>query len=191
MRTLYAESVGVKSKDTIARALAKLESSGVITTQKAPIGSRKATQYTWALTCPEGCQVDHANGNRKLKSPKPQETTRPTQQETTRPTQQDALRVLRRERTNLISFIYQALKELPEPTSQHLDLIAAIDSKALGEKVEELAKRGRSPYDYIKAIAISEPWKLLPKPKPEPDYSHLPPTIAAMFREADLREADK
>ena len=187
IRTLLAESVGVKSKDTIERALVKLESLGVIRLSKPPKGSRQATLISWVFSCPENCQIDHERGNKKLSTPK---ATRPNPQDTTRPNPQDALRIKERERSSLVSLIYDTLKELPNPSSQHLDLLAAIDNPVevaeIRARTEQLAiKANHDPHSYLKAIAISEPWKLRPKPKPAqapPDFSHLPPEIAEAQR---------
>lgn len=187
IRTLLAESVGVKSKDTIERALTKLESLGVIRLSKPPKGSRQATLISWVLSCPESCQIDHAKGNKKLTTPK---VTRPNPQDATRPNPQDALRVKERERSSLVSFIYDTLKELPNPSAQHLDLLAAIDNPVevseIRARTEQLAiKANHDPHSYLKAIAISEPWKLRPKPKPAqapPDFSHLHPELAEAQR---------
>jgi len=69
-RTLYAESIGVRSKATIQSALITLESLGFIQVSKPPKGSRLPSVITWALTCPPDCLIDHANGNKKAKQTK-------------------------------------------------------------------------------------------------------------------------
>jgi hypothetical protein len=67
-RTIYAESVGVTSKATIQRALEKLSGLGVIKLSQTASGSRSPRVITWLLECPAECELDHANGNRKLKT---------------------------------------------------------------------------------------------------------------------------
>jgi hypothetical protein len=176
-RALYAES-GLKSHDTIAKALATLERAGVITTQKAPTGSRKATLIGWALTCPEGCQIDHANGNRKLKSPKPQETSRPTEwnepEQTsrpsewneTRPTQQAALRVNKKER-DYLELVRKALRELPSPSDQHQKLLEKLSDplevKAISDLISERVQGADYPEKYLAKIVANSPQRLIPK----------------------------
>lgn len=198
IRTLYAESVGVKSKDTIERALARLISLGIIQVRKPGKGSRQASVITWALQCPEGCQLDHANGNTRIKTGKEStspKATRPNPQDATRPNPQDALRSKERERDPLVSFISQTLKELPNPTPQHLELLSGLDNP---EELAEIRTRAKfylneADYDefsYLRKIITNSPTRLKPKPKPEqapPDFSHLPPELAA----AQMRKRER
>jgi hypothetical protein len=198
LRTLLAESVGVRSKDTIERALIKLESLGVIQVIKPRPGSRQPSKVRWLLTCPEGCEQDHSRANERLRPVKDspsQKATRPNPQDKTRPNPQDALRSKERERSSLVSFIEQTLSELPNPSALHLELLAALENPAEVELVRARAdllfmKAEQDGHAYLKAIITSSPHKLKPKPTPEqapPDFSHLAPEIAA----AQMRKWEK
>ena len=190
-RTLLAES-GVKSKDTVQKALAALQVLGVITV-KSRIGSRQADLITWLLECPQNCELDHSNANRRTKS---ERATRPTVQDMTRPTVQDALRSNKKERKGFLDFIQDSL-ELSNKTGDHVALSEALQNTSqrglVLVKAEALANKGTNPEAYLKAIVRDNPRHLLPDPpkrKPELDYSHLPPEIAAIYRRLDIaREA--
>jgi DNA-binding transcriptional MocR family regulator len=202
-RTLYAESVGVKSKDTIKRALAKLEALGVIEVRTPPKGSRLPSVITWALECPGDCRQDHSNGNKKtartvlerqleeLEKSESQNTTRPTPQDTTRPTPQGALRSIKKERDrSLLDCIEEALKKVHSKTEGQEALEAALADSSLRAGVRTAAellavKAEQNPENYLAQIAISSPHKLLPraprtaKALTPPDLSHLPREVAA------------
>jgi hypothetical protein len=204
-RTIYAESVGVKSKDTIKRALEHLEALGVIQVSKSPRGSRRPSTITWALECPLECALDHANGNRKATKTKLEKefeavelesATRPTPQDTTRPTPQDTLRSKERERTDLVSFVRETLLELAELTPQQTQLLEALTDPEEAGKVRTRAeeflidKDPSDPWAYLAAIARKDPQRLFPKPQltqAPPNLSHLP----AEIREAQLRKLSR
>lgn len=194
IRTLYAESVGVRSKSTIEKALVGLEYLGVIKVSKPARGSRQPSVITWVLACPEGCSLDHANGNTKLKPAaqtraKLQETenpTRPTPQDTTRPTPQDTLRSKERERRSLVSFIRETLLEQPEITHHQAQLLEATNDQELAGQVRARAeqilidKEPSDPWSYLAAIAKKNPQKLFPKPpttQAPPSFDYLPPEL--------------
>lgn len=207
LRTLLAESVGVRSKDTIERALAKLESLELIKVTKPPKGSRQPSLISWVLTCPAECLQDHSKANKKLTETRletelkqltqeqPQKATRPNPQDTTRPNPQDALTRVNRERGSLVSFIEETLRAIENPSDLHRDLLAALENPEEVEQVRTRAeqlfiKAEHDPHSYLKAIITSSPHKLKPKPKPEqapPDFSHLPPEIAA----AQMRKLER
>ena len=202
-RTLYAESIGVKSKDTIKRALARLEALGVIEVRTPPKGSRLPSVITWALECPGDCRQDHSNGNKKtaqtvlerqleeLEKSESQNATRPTHQGTTRPTHQGALRSIKKERDgSFLDCIEEALKKVTSKTEGQRALEAALadsNQRAIVRTAAELlaVKAEQNPENYLAQIAISSPHKLLPSaPKTAraltpPDLSHLPREVAA------------
>jgi hypothetical protein len=180
-RTLYAESVGVKSKDTITRALIELQILGVIRVEPAARGSRKPDLISWTLECPEGCQLDHWNGNTQ-RAKSSEKATRPTPQGETRPTPQGALRSSNKREIGILDFIEKGLGSVETKSEAHLEIIAALadpEQKALIRQRAELLslKAEQSPENYLAQIAISSPRKLLPKPpkaQEPPDLSHLP-----------------
>lgn len=201
-KALYAESVGVGSKETISKALDLLEELGVITRTQPLRGSRTAQLIRWVLECPLDCQSDHSNANKKLKLTRLERENKPAiepEQEERHahslghdtPTHQDALRKKEiRERETLLSFIEEAL-ETESETAAHLALSEALkdpEQRALiRTRAEQLAIKADNPKPYLKAIAIKSPEKLLPKlptPQAPPDFSHLPKDI----REAQLRK---
>jgi hypothetical protein len=180
-RTLLAEAVGVNSKRTIQRALVELQILGVIGVQAAATGSRKPDLVSWRLECPEGCQIDHINGNTKI-SASPKEATRPNPDTSTRPNPDTPLRSSNKREIGILGFIEKGLESVETKSEAHLEIIAALadpEQKALIRQRAELLslKAEQSPENYLAQIAISSPRKLLPKPpkaQEPPNLSHLP-----------------
>jgi len=209
IRTLLAESVGVKSKATIESALARLEALGVIRLAKPLKGSRLPSVISWSLECPGECQLDHARGNTRLpetrlerelaqaSSEHLKETTRPNPQDTTRPNPQDALTIKERERSSLVSFIAETIEALPSQSSKHKELLEALETPevaAIRQRAEMLLiKADLDPWNYLRAIVTKSPHQLMPKPQASqapPDFSHLAPEIAEAQRRKWLARSE-
>ena len=203
-RTLYAESVGVSSKETIKRALVRLEALGVIQVSKTPKGSRKPSVISWVLACPGECQLDHANGNRRaaktklerefleLSQAQPQESDTPHSVGHDTPHSVGRFKKEKKEREgSLVSFLRETLLELENITPLQGQLLEALtDPQLAGEvrtRAEQLiiSKEPQDPYSYLAAIAKKDPQKLFPKPQATqapPSFDYLPPQL----REAAL-----
>jgi hypothetical protein len=197
-RTLYAESVGVSSKETIKRALIRLEALGVIQVSKQPKGSRKPSVISWVLTCPQECQLDHAKGNTRA-SATPLEKEFLKREANTAPDSDTPhsvghdtphsvghLKKLKEREGSLVSFIRETLLELENPSPLQAQLLAAaqdLKTSGLVNTQAELiivSKNPESTYSYLKAITLKDPHKLLPKPsvsEPSPAFTHLPPDL--------------
>jgi hypothetical protein len=203
-RTLYAESVGVSSKETIKRALVRLEALGVIQVSKTPKGSRKPSVISWLLECPSECQLDHANGNRRaartklerelleLAETQHQNSDTPHSVGHDTPHSVGRFKKEKKEREgSLVSFIRETLLELENITPLQGQLLEALTDPQLAGQVRAraehliLSKEPQDPYNYLAAIAKKDPQKLFPKPpatQAPPNLSHLPPGI----RETEL-----
>jgi len=57
IRTLAAESVGLHSRNTAAKALERLEDKGIIEVLRDPTKKRTANRVKWVLACPEGATL--------------------------------------------------------------------------------------------------------------------------------------
>lgn len=206
-RTIYAESVGVSSKATIQAALAKLEALGVIQISKTPRGSRKPSVITWLLSCPGECDLDHANGNRKLKTTALEREFASLAKETLEsdtpqslghdtPQSLGHLKKERKEREGILSFIEEALEETQELNPHQRELKEALKDpekrSLIRNQAELLAIKARDVRAYLGAIATSSPQKLLPKSLPQqapPDYSHLSREMRELQLKADALRA--
>lgn len=208
-RTLYAESVGVSSKETIKRALVRLEALGVIQVSKTPKGSRKPSVISWVLACPSECQLDHANGNRRAAKTKLErefleaQLTKPQDSDTPHSVGHDTphsvghLKKEKKEREDsYISFIRETLLEQAELNPNQSNLLEAlIDPEEVGKvraRAEQIVldKSPADPFSYLAAIAKRDPYKLLPKPQATqapPNLSHLP----AGIREIELAKLNR
>lgn len=188
-RTLLQES-GIKSSGTVVLALKALEEAGLIKVTPSVVGSRKANLITWLLTCPEGCQVDHQNANTRIPkkpiSPSgPEKSSRSENRGVSRSENRSALRIDKKEREgSLVSFIRETLLELDSPSPLQAQLLeAAQDLKTSGlvntqAELIIVSKNPESAYSYLKAIALKDPHKLLPKPaitQAPQSFEHLPP----------------
>ena len=206
-RTIYAESVGVTSKRTIQRALEKLDSLGVIRIPKTAPGSRSPRVITWLLECPAECQLDHANGNRKLATTrlesefealaeKTPESDTPTGVGHDTPYSVGHLKKEKKEREGILSFIEKALSEAGELDPNQRELKEALENpekRALVRtKADLLAIKAQDVRSYLSAIALRNPEKLLPRELPKqapPDYSHLSREMREFQLKADALRA--
>jgi hypothetical protein len=208
-RTLYAESVGVSSRETIKRALVRLEALGVIQVSKTLKGSRNPRVISWLLECPRECELDHANGNRRaaktklerefleLSQTEPQELRHSHSVGHDTPTPVGRFKKEKKEREgSLVSFIRETLLELDRNTPLQEQLLeATTDPQLAGEvqaRAEQLivSKEPENPYNYLAAIAKKDPHKLFPKPQTTqapPNLSHLP----AGIREIELAKLNR
>lgn len=174
IRTLAAESVGLHSRNTAAKALERLEAKGIIEVLRDPTKKRTANRVRWVLTCPEGCNIDHANGNRKLSSMHSSEALDKEQPITTRSggehsmhSSEDALRISKKERDNL-EIVRKVLQELPNPTETHLELSQKLNDPVEAREVSVLVSSiiqgsDSSAYNYLKAIVTNSPLRLMPR----------------------------
>jgi hypothetical protein len=206
-RTIYAESVGVTSKATVQRALEKLASLGVIRIPKTAPGSRSPRVITWLFECPAECELDHANGNRRLKTTrlerelealadKTPESNTPTGLGHDTPHSVGHLKKENKEREGILSFIEKALSEAGQLDPNQRELKEALKSpekrEAIRAKAELMAIKAQDVRAYLSAIATNSPEKLLPRALPKqapPDYSHLPREIRELQLKADAMRA--
>ena len=207
-RTIYAESVGVTSKATVQRALDKLGSLGVIRIPETVPGSRSPRVITWLLECPAECELDHANGNRKLKTTRLErefealatqtpESNTPTGLGHDTPQPVGHLKKEKKEREGILSFIEEALSESGQLNPKQRELKEALEipeKRALIQAKAELqaVKATDNVRNYISAIALSNPEKLLPRDLPKqspPDYSHLSREMREFQLKADALRA--
>lgn len=207
-RTLYAESVGVKSKETIKNALIRLETLGVIQVSKQPKGSRKPSVIHWVLACPGECQLDHAKGNTKTattlleKEFLARETSKLSESDTPQPLGHDTpqplghLKKLKERDSSLVSFIAETLLEIENPTPSQVALLEALGkpetSGLVRARAEQIivSKNPESVYSYLKAVVLKTPHSLLPKPaitQAPPGLGHLPPGL----RELELAKLNR
>jgi hypothetical protein len=206
-RTIYAESVGVTSKATIQRALEKLSGLGVIKLSQTASGSRSPRVITWLLECPAECELDHANGNRKLKTTRlereiealanktPQSDT-PTGLGHDTPHSVGHLKKENKEREGILSFIEKALSDNGQLDPNQRKLKEALEipeQRALIQtRADLLAVKAQDVRAYLSAIALSNPEKLLPREAPKqspPDYSHLSREMREFQLKADALKA--
>ncbi len=173
IRTLTAESVGLNSRNTIAKAKDSLEAKGVIRIIRGKTGSRQPDRIEWVLTCPEDCKKDHALGNKRsklhteraLEALSPNTTRSPDEHNT--PTAEDALRVIKKERESL-ELVRKFISELENPTSAHLELLEKLDNAGEAREIETLIKAAlqsadSSPHNYLKRIVTNSPLRLMPR----------------------------
>ena len=199
--------MGVTSKRTIQRALERLDSLGVIRIPETIPGSRSPRVITWVLECPAECQLDHANGNRKLKTTRlelefealaektPQSDT-PTGVGHDTPYSVGHLKKEKKEREGILSFIEEALSEAGELDPNQRELKEALENpekRALVRtKADLLAIKAQDVRSYLSAIALRNPEKLLPRELPKqapPDYSHLSREMRELQLKADALKA--
>jgi hypothetical protein len=217
-RTLYAESIGVQSKETVKVALARLEELGVIRISKEPPGSRRPSVITWTLECPPECQSDHSKANTRLNKTRLEREREPLESEPleANPEQvedsfasyslgHDTPQLLgrfkkdkKREKSFLISCIEKALDQVAEKTPSHRELGAALASPEGAQQVrvaaELLVVNATSPEAYLIKVATKNPERLLPRaPKAQqlPDLSAIPKALRAEFLESYQRNLEK
>jgi hypothetical protein len=174
-RTLLQES-GIKSSGTVVLALAALEEAGLIKITLGAVGSRKASLITWRLSCPEGCQIDHQNANKKLSKMTPsqpliEKSSRSDSRSATRPDSRSALRIdIKKERRGFLRFIEEELATITDQSPDHSELISALKNPELTTQVNERAellasKATINAEAYLKRITKENPRQLLPRPK--------------------------
>ena len=174
IRTLAAESVGLYSRNTAAKALERLEEKGVIEVLRDPTKKRTANRVKWVLACPEGCNIDHANGNKKLSAMHSSRALDKEQPITTRSgdehlmhSSEDALRISNKEREHL-EIVRKVLQELPNPTETHSELSQKLNDPVEAREVSVLVSSiiqgsDSSAYNYLKAIVTNSPLRLMPR----------------------------
>lgn len=173
IRTLTAESVGLTSRNTIAKAKEGLERKGVIRITSKN-GARRAHLIEWTLTCPDDCTQNHSEGNKRLSDtltgralePKQPTPTR-SQDEHNMHTTEDALRINKNER-DYLELVRTFLTELSNPTQAHLDLLAKLDNPQEAREVGVLASyviqgADTSAHNYLKKVVTSSPLRLMPR----------------------------
>ena len=166
-RALFEETIGARSKRTVERGLEDLKRLGIIEVTRP--SRRKPSEIRWLLTCPEGCQFDHSQGNKRI-------PTRPISDGTEYPTREGTLRDVKREikqqpGNNPLKLIEETLKELEQSGQQ------SQAHQAIGEElsIEEgrarirqrldllLAAAESNPRAYLRKIITHSPEKLLPQ----------------------------
>lgn len=173
IRTLTAESVGLTSRNTIAKAKEGLERKGVIRiTSKS--GARRAHLIEWALTCPDDCTQNHSEGNKRLGdtlTERAKELEQPNaigpRHEHNMPTTEDALRSIKKER-DYLELVRTFLTELSNPTQAHLDLLAKLDNPQEAREVWVLVSgviqgSDTSAHNYLKKVVTNSPLRLMPR----------------------------